>query len=427
MRRKAIYSRFEEVINILALINGRLIDGTGRQPVEKTTIVVNGNRITGVGPELSFPDEASVVDLKGFTIMPGLIDCHLHIGGFVIDDPDWQFSFLYFIPFLWDYFHNFSHRRKLAIQNGVTTIRSAGDLYPHIIQLRDKIESGKLTGPRIFAPGPIFTAPGGHPAGTIYKRNRYIVEHATRQVSDTRSAIEEVKRLAEGGVDCIKVVYSKTNPMDLSREVPQLELGVLEAIVDQAHSDNLRVMVHTGSANETRDTVSVGADSIEHGILPGADSIEFQNSVIMTMVEKGTYYVPTLAIAWAYRSMYPDLFSNSKKLLKKLHSQGVNVALGTDSGTPGVVIGKAVHKELELMVEAGLSPMDAIVASTKNAAENLGKGSQLGTIEEGKLADMIVVSKDPLEDITNTIGINLVIKDGKILVDRLDKSRCQQR
>ena len=79
------------------------------------------------------------------------------------------------------------------------------------------------------------------------------------------------------------------------------------------------------------------------------------------------------------------------------------------------------------MVEAGLIPMDAIVASTKNAAENLGKGSQLGTIEEGKLADMIVVSKDPLEDITNTIGINLVIKDGKILVDRLDKSRCQQR
>jgi imidazolonepropionase-like amidohydrolase len=186
-------------------------------------------------------------------------------------------------------------------------------------------------------------------------------------------------------------------------------------------------MVHTGSANETRDTVSVGADSIEHGILPGADSIEFQNSVIMTMVEKGTYYVPTLAIAWAYRSMYPDLFSNSKKLLKKLHSQRVNVALGTDSGTPGVVIGKAVHKELELMVEAGLSPMDAIVASTKNATENLGKGSQLGTIEEGKLADMIVVSGDPLEEITNTIGVNLVIKDGKILVNRLDKSRCQQR
>ena len=411
---------------MLALVNCILIDGTGHEPVERATIVLDGKRIKSVGIQTSYPQEANVIDLRSLTIMPGLIDCHLHLGGFVIDKPGRpirQVSFFDFIPSLWDYFRNYAQRRMLAIENGVTTIRSAGDNYPHITRLRDKIESGRLTGPRILTPGPIITAPGGHPAGTIYRRNRYVVEHATRQVKDTKVAREEVKRLVEGGVDCIKVVYSKTNPMDLSHEVPQLALDVLEAIVDQAHSDNLRVMVHTGSANETRDAVSVGADSIEHGILPGADSIEFQNSVIMTMVEKGTYYVPTLAIAWAYRSMYPDVFSNSKKLLKKLHSQGVNVALGTDSGAPGVVIGKAVHKELELMVEAGLSPMDAIVAGTKNAAENLGRRSDLGTIEEGKLADMIVVSGGPLKDISKTRCISLVMKDGKILVNRLDRSR----
>jgi len=417
---------YEEIIEMLALANGNLIDGTGRKPAEKATVVIEGNRIASVGLGIAYPEGADVIDLKGLTVMPGLIDCHLHLGGFVIDKPGRPVGKVYFqdfLSFMWDYFRNFARRRQLAIENGVTAIRSAGDNYPHITQLRDKVESGKLTGPRIFAPGPIFTAPGGHPAGTIYKRNRYIVERATRQVSDAESAREEVKKLAEGGVDCIKAIYSKINPMDLSREVPQLSLDVLEALVDEAHGHGLRVMVHTGSLNETRDAVSVEADSIEHGILPGADSTEFEDDVIRTMVDRGTYYVPTLAIAWAYQEKYPDVFSNSKKALKKLHNEGVNIALGTDSGSPGVVIGKAVHKELELMVEAGLSPMEAIVAGTKNAAENLGKGSEIGTVEEGKLADMIVISGNPLEEINRTRDINLVIKDGRILVDRLNKSQ----
>ena len=407
---------------MLVLINARMIDGTGHDPVEKATIVLEGNNIISVQPQTSYPPEATVIDLRGFTIMPGLIDCHLHLGGFIIDKPGrsvGQISFFDLFPFLLDYFRNYAQRRKLAIENGVTTIRSAGDHYPHIIQLRDKIESGRLTGPRIFAPGPIFTAPGGHPAGTIYKRNSYIVEHVTRQVNDVEGARAEVRKLAEGGVDCIKAIYSKIDPMDLTHEVPQLDLQVLEAIVDEAHGHNLRVMVHTGSPDEIRDAVSVGVDSIEHGILPGGDSTEFQDEVIRMMVGRGTYYVPTLAISWAYMNMYPDVFSNSKKVLKKLRDEGVNIALGTDSGAPGVVVGRAVHKELELMVEAGLSPMEAILAGTKNAAENLGKGSHLGTIEAGKLADIIAVSSDPLEEISNTRGISLVIRDGKILVNRL--------
>lgn len=410
---------------MLALINGTLIDGTGREPVEKATVVVDSNRIRCVGSGIGYPEGAIVIDLKGLTIMPGLIDCHLHLGGFVIDKPGrpiGQISFFDFIPFLWDYLRSFAQRRRLAIENGVTTIRSAGDNYPHITQLRDKIESGKLTGPRIFAPGPIFTAPGGHPAGTIYRRNRYIVEHATRQVSDTKAAREEVKKLAEAGVDCIKAVYSNINVFDLTSKIPQLALNVLEAIVDEAHRHNLRTMVHTGTPDDTRDAVKAGTDSIEHGILPGTNSTEFQDDVIRMMLDRGTYYVPTLAIAWAYKEMYPDVFSDSKKALRLLHEKGVKIALGTDSGAPGTVIGKAVHKELELMVEAGLSPIEAIKAGTKNAAENLGKGSELGTIAQDKLADMIVVSGNPLEQIGKTRDIIMVIKDGKILVNRLGES-----
>jgi imidazolonepropionase-like amidohydrolase len=178
-------------------------------------------------------------------------------------------------------------------------------------------------------------------------------------------------------------------------------------------------MVHTGSPKETMDAVKAGADSIEHGILPGGESTEFDDELIRMMIDKGTYFIPTIAIAWAYKETYPGVFSSLKQTFKKLHDAGVNIAAGTDSGTPGVVIGRGLHKELELMVEAGINPMAAIMAGTRNAADNLGKGNELGTIEKGKLADMIVVSGNPLEEIGKTRDIKMVIKDGGIVVNKL--------
>jgi enamidase len=354
--------------------------------------------------------------------MPGLIDCHVHLGGLTVDQPGraiGKVSLKDMASFFIDYSRNYAYRRRLAIENGVTTIRSAGDHYPHVIRLRDRIAAGKLSGPRIFAPGPTITAPGGHPAGTIYKGNRYIVENAVRQIADVNTAKEEVRKLVEGGVDCIKAIYSDINPMDITHKVPKLSLDVLEALADEAHQYNLRLMVHTGTRQESMDAVKAGADSIEHGILPGANSFDCTDDLIKMMLDRGTYFVPTLAIAWANKDAYPDLFAGLKTTLKKLHDAGVNIAAGTDSGTPGVVIGKGLHKELQLMVEAGISPMEAIRAGTRNAADNLGKANELGTIESGKLADIIAVSGDPLKDIGDTKRIKLVIEDGKILVNRV--------
>jgi enamidase len=407
---------------VLALTNVRLIDGTGHDPIENMAIIIDGNRIKNVGLVTSYPDNTNVVDLRGLTVMPGLIDCHLHLGGLTVDKPGkaiGKVSLKDMASFFLDYSRNYAHRRRLAIENGVTTLRSAGDHYPHIIRLRDKIAAGKLVGPRIFAPGPTITAPGGHPAGTIYKGNRYIIKNATRQIAEVSSAREEVRRLVEGGVDCIKAIYSDSNPMDITHKVPRLSLDVLEVLADEAHQHNLRLMVHTGSPKETMDAIKAGADSIEHGILPGGDSTEFEDDLVKMMLDKGTFFVPTLAIAWAYKEAYPAVFSGLKQTVKTLHSAGVNIAAGTDSGTPGVAIGKGLHKELELMVEVGISPMEAITAGTRNAADNLGKANELGTIEPGKLADIIAVSGDPLKDIRDTREIKLVIKDGKILVNRV--------
>jgi enamidase len=135
-------------------------------------IIIDGKRIKNVGLVTSYPDNTNVVDLRGLTVLPGLIDCHLHLGGLTVDQPGkaiGKVSLKDMASFFFDYSRNYAYRRRLAIENGVTTIRSAGDHYPHIIRLRDKIAAGKLSGPRIFAPGPTITAPGGHPAGTIYK------------------------------------------------------------------------------------------------------------------------------------------------------------------------------------------------------------------------------------------------------------------
>ena len=415
-------STLQRISEMLVLTNLTLIDGTGREPVQNATIIIEGNRVKHAGARIDYPAEAKVIDIHNYTIMPGLIDCHLHLGGMTVDKPGQaigKVSVTDMVSFTLDYLRNYSHRRRLSIENGVTTIRSAGDLYPHIVKLRDKIATGKLKGPRIFAPGPTITAPGGHPASTIYKRNRYIAENAIRQIDSADIARDEVKKLVEGGVDCIKAIYSDINPMDISHRVPRLSLKVMEALADEAHRHNRKVMVHTGSADEVMDSLKAGADSIEHGILPSGYPIKFNNEIIKLMLDRGIYFVPTVAIAWAYKEIYPDFFSNVKTLIKKLCDAGVPIAAGTDSGTPGVVIGKGLHKEMELLVEAGLSPMEAIIAGTKSAAENIGEGNELGTIEKEKLADMIVVSKNPLEDIKNTKNIKMVIKDGLIVVNKL--------
>ncbi|GAG31341.1 unnamed protein product, partial [marine sediment metagenome] len=243
---------------MLVLNHARLIDGTGGPPVDDATIVLDGSRIIAAASAANYPSDAQVFDVRGLTILPGLIDAHVHFGGFVVDDPDWQFTYWSIFPFFLDYARSFRKRRALALENGVTTVRSAGDNHPQILRLRDRINAGKLVGPRIVAAGPIFTAPGGHPAGTIYKNNRYVVEHATRQVDAVDVARAEVRRLAADGVDLVKAVYSDVNPFDLGHPIPKLDLSVLRALIDEAHQQDLPAMVHVGNPDDAMDAVLAG-------------------------------------------------------------------------------------------------------------------------------------------------------------------------
>jgi len=404
---------------MIALTHARLVDGTGDVPLDDATVVLDGPRIYAAGRDVHFPDDAVVIELRGLTVLPGLIDAHVHFGGFVIDDPEWAFTYWSTFPFFIDYARGFRKRRTLAIKNGVTTVRSAGDNHPHILQLRDRISGGRLIGPRIIAAGPIFTAPGGHPAGTIYKNNSYVVQHATRQVETVSAARTEVKRLAADGVDVIKAVYGDVNPFDLDRPIPKLNLPVLQAIVDEAHSQGLRSMVHVGTSGDAVEATLAGADSVEHGILPGAGCTLCPAELVTAMRDRGTCFVPTLSAAWAMKSTYPDALTHGMSWVRQMHQGGVRVALGTDAGAPGVVIGKAVHMELELLVKSGLSPLEAIITGTRNAAEVIGRADDLGTIVPDKLADLVVMAGNPLADVSASRNVQLVIKDGIIVLDRL--------
>jgi len=399
-----------------ALTNCTLIDGTGRKPIHNAAIAIDGNRITGVDTQARYPKDVKIVDLNGLVVMPGIFDLHYHCGGIVELKPG-KPHFVGKVDC-----NNYADAREWSIENGVTSMRSAGDFFPDIVEVRDEINAGKLHGPRFFVTGAQFQAPGGHPGHTIMGGDPYVLKHAIRAVDDAKKARDEVKKLIEGGVDCIKAQLSSLDYWNYPRKVPKLRLDVLDAIVDEAHKNMRRVMVHSEVPDDALDAVRIGTDSIEHVLAVGGESVEMPDELIRMMLDKNTYVVPCMTTVEIYDEKdprRPKRFEDLKRIIKQLYDAGVNIACGTDAGAPDVYFGKAAHREMEIMVELGMSPMDTIVSATRKSAENLNKGDELGTIEKGKLADIVAVSGNPVQNISDTKNVKLVIKDGKVMVDKL--------
>jgi len=403
---------------MLALTNGLLIDGTGREPVENATVVVSGDRIHDVDLQGGRPEQAKVVDLKGLALIPGLFDCHVHCGGIVdyhLEDGGVPFGGRVAL-------NDYEDVRTRAIANGVTTVRSMDDFFPDIVEVRDEIAAGRLPGPRFIVCGPFFSAPGGHPGFTIHGGLKWITDYALRQVSEPSQAREEVKKLVDGGVDFIKAGLADVDMWRYPRKVPKLDLKCLEAIVDEAHKHGLRAACHCEAPQDGLDAVKAGVDSIEHLVLAGAESAEIPEGLIELMLEKNSYFVPCAATPYTFRDSLPNLptrYPDMEIITKAVYDAGVNIALGTDAGAPDVQFGEAVHLEMELLQRMGLSPMDILVSATKRAAENLDLADDLGTIEKGKLADMIVVSGNPAVRLSDAKDVKLVMKEGRVLVDKL--------
>ena len=398
---------------------GTLIDGTGSAPRRNMGIVIRGERIESVAPwrDLRPPATAEVVDLSGATVLPGLIDCHVHLT--MMLTRGWEFEPVKATPADAAIAGTVNARRTL--QAGFTTVRNLHDRGGESVSLRQAIDRGLVPGPRMLTARQMLSITGGHGDwGNGFRPELRLagVEPIDNGVCDAPDACRAaVRHQVKYGADVIKI--SATGGV-LS---PGDEIGArqfnddeLRALVAEAHTLGRKVAAHAHGTAGIKAAVRAGVDSIEHGSI-------LDDEAIRLMKEHGTFLVPTLMAgetveARAKAGSLPE-FAVEKALavrprLRESFGRAVRAggraAFGTDSAVS--THGENAH-EFELMVGAGMAPLDAIAAATRDAAELLGRASDLGTLESGKLADLVAVPGDPVQDIAVLRRPVAVIKGGR--------------
>ena len=414
---------------ILAITNGTLIDGRGGDPL-MGTLLIEGERITALGrqDQVTIPRDATVIDAMGGSILPGLIDCHVH---FMVEYPDFlrilitppSLRLLQAIP-----------RMRATLEAGITTVRDAG-LAP--AGLKMAVERGMVAGPRMQVAVSVISQTGGHgdyffpcgvdlgPLGIHF----YDVPNAVVDgVEEVRKATREILR---AGADWIKLATTGgvLSPSDVPTSY-QLTVEEIATAVYEAAAQEKRCMAHAQGFQGIKNALLAGVASIEHGIY-------LTDELIALLLEKEAYLVPTLVapvtvveFAKEHPDILPPMMAAKAVGVIEAHQQsfrraveaGVKVAMGTDSG-----VGRHGEngRELALMAENGMTPMQAIVASTANAAQLLHLDQQLGTLEVGKLADVVVVDGDVLADMSKMAdpgNVKLVLKGGRAAKNLLEVS-----
>ena len=405
--------------------NGIVIDGNGGDPIPAAAVLVRDNQIQAVGrkEEISLPDaQMSSIDAGGGSILPGLIDAHVHLMFENINIPKMMAK-----PFSLRFYESIDIMKR-TIDAGITTVRDAGGAD---LGLKQAVENGLVTGPRVQISLTALSITGGHADGWFPSDNTFTLfpgypgmpTAICDGLEDVRRKVREVLR---AGADVIKIcstggVLSPTDHPEFTQFSPE-ELGVI--VQEAAYRLGVKVMAHAQGAEGVKNAVRAGIHSIEHGIYLDDEAIEL-------MLEKGTFLVPTLLapiavieIAESAGTM-PEYGVRKARETLEYHSEsigraykaGVKIAMGTDAG---VMPHGTNLRELNLMCGLGMTPMESLVVSTKVAAECLEMAEQIGTIEPGKMADLIVVGADPLEDIRvleDNDNVHLVMKDGQILKD----------
>ncbi len=359
----------------IALINCNLVDGTGSEVIQNAVIIIENEYIQSVGTisNLNIPKGTEIIDLQGLYILPGLINAHVHNG------------------------YNAENLREWA-QSGITTVRDLNnyrDSPAQAFDLRNTLLNSNANA-RLIAAGPMVTTVGGY---------------GSYPVSSPDDAEEKINELIDLGADFIKIAIED----DLQGQIwPMLSMEEISRIVQTAHNRNKKVSAHVSRSRHLNMAVTGGVDDIAHMIVDN-----LPDSLIALIIEKDIYWVPTLEL-WTLVSQAYSLNWNIVAInnLRRFVQAGGKVALGTDYDgfSASFELGMPML-EIQLMQEAGMTPMQIIIAGTINAAYVCDMENELGTIEPDKIADIIVVNGNPLDSLESLSNVEMVIHNGEIIKD----------
>ena len=411
-----------------ALVGARLIDGTGAPAVNDATVLVNNERIESVGPRaaVALPPDAEVIDVSGMTLMPGLIDCHDHLASKGYDLPSrWELNEPMSLQHL-----RTAYVLAQTLAAGYTCVRDAGGLDAGF---KMAVEEGLYPGPRLVISVSIISPTGGladRVSGSGHA-HAHTDPRIPSGVADGVDAVRaKVREMSRVGVDVIKFATTggaSSRPGHGPRDI-EFTPAEVKALIDESTALGYKTMCHAVGGPGLRMAVEAGVHSIEHGCYLAEDP-----DLVKMAADKGIFLVPTFEIYEFHSTVSAPHMQERARALKAVHQEtlhqalaaGIRVVAGTDAG--GYVHGDNAY-ELELLVDRGMSPMQAIQAATGWAADCVGLEKDIGTIEKGKFADLIVIDGDPLADISvlrDLQKLMLVMKGGEAYVDQLSAGRPQ--
>jgi imidazolonepropionase-like amidohydrolase len=408
------------------LKGGRLIDGTGAGPVADAAVVVRDRRIEAITTRAGgdWPSEAEVIDVSGMTILPGLIDCHDHMAMHGYD-----------LARRWglDEPQSTRHLRTAKVLHqtlaaGYTAVRDAAGIDAGF---KRAIDEGLIAGPRLVVSLCIVSPIGGigdlvSPSGftCCVPNDPTLPDGVVNSLEEVRPVVRRIVRAGADVIKCATTGGASSRPGHGPRD-GAFNLDEMQALTDEAHVLDRRVMCHALGGRGLRIAIEAGVDSIEHGCY-----LDEEPELLDMMAQRGIFFVPTFAVYEYHRkSALPHIRERAHHLrehhvasLRRAFAAGVKIAAGTDAGGHGH---PSNAMEIECLVKAGLTPLQALRAATGWAAECLGMERDIGTVEKGKLADLTVVTGDPLGDVAllqDPERIALVLKGGDIAANRLAKT-----
>jgi imidazolonepropionase-like amidohydrolase len=406
------------------ITGARLWDGTDHAPIANAALVISGDRVTAAGSKGTFAVPAGpdvrALDVGDATIMPGLVDAHVHL----IWPGDGRAADVFTKPASdAELLLTAAKNARAALRTGVTTLRDVGSRGRIAMDLRDAIVRGDAVGPRILAAGPPITITGGH-------------MHYLGGEADTADDVRRVaRRHWRMGADFLKMVLNGGGTPRTHSWVPAYAVEEIAAAVAEAHDHETHITVHANSTEAIRRAVAAGVDGIEHcTFLRGPDDIEFDPRVAEEIARRGAHVGPTLAVNHAsleyLREHWAEYSADERRRLEarfrtrdirievlgQMVRQGVKFVASSDAGWAYYPFGRFVL-ELELLSQIGLSTLQVLAAGTRFAAEAIGLGATIGTLEPGKVADILVVAGDPSQRVSDLRNVRMVMRGGQILVE----------